>query len=68
MGEAGITTKLKEQHLYLILQELSDSLNYTKRKANCTMYFKHHSMEACLAADREYRIDKFIQQKLDYID
>lgn len=38
MAEAGMTTKLKEQHLYLILQELTDSLNYTKRKEGKLYY------------------------------
>jgi len=63
MAEAGMTKKLKEQHLYLILQELSDSLNYTKGKEGKLHYVFQTSFDW-----KEYRTDKFIQQKLDYID
>jgi len=53
MAEAGMPKKLKQQHLYLILQELSDSLNYTKRKEGKLHYVFQTSFDGSLPGGRQ---------------
>jgi len=47
-----MTKKLKEQHLYLILKKLSDSLNYTKRKEGKLHYVFQTSFDGSLPGGR----------------